>query len=1470
MIRAIPPLVGTLVLAAIVFVIAEPYAIIDFRRFVQGFTEQGDMVRGLADLPYTRQYFGRPPYLYFIQNLLLFGVGIPLGISMFIGLVYLLWRTIDHPGPGEILLLSYVLPYFAITGDFYAKFMRYLLPITPLLGLFAAFALIRLLDIVRSWRGEVNQAGECMPTVAPWQPALVPAVEVGGRTDVDDAYARASVSEMSMEEWDLDDLACLEGDLEVLATSEESSETLDWASSPVISAEEQAVGENGYHLVARLAGEGGKVSESNQEETPSSWEDAANGPLPSISAAKSASQIETTIDEESLRFAQLKGLSLDWFVEVDEPGPVRTPIDVARFVWSEFEDGDLVGVNSPPSWLERWPVLQRFLVGPWPVRFSRALIAIVLVFSVFYSLAYDNMLASPTTPVEGSLWLYQHAPRGATIATEHWEEGMPVPIVSPTGIDTADSHGFKIVTMPMYDDDNAAKLNTIVNNLEAADYVVFFSNRLYGTVPRIPARYPMSRRYYEDLFGEKLGFKLVAAFDRYPNLLGIAFVDDTTNDPGLPTPALLQRQRPAPITINLGHADESFSVYDHQKVLIFQKVQQLSPDQLRTLIGPPPQPSEVALTGVQNNNKSLLLTPAQKAIVETGGTFRDIFNRQDVFNQVPLLVWIILITLVGLAGVPLGFPVFRFLPDRGYLVSKTLGVLVGVWLIWIIVSLGIVQATRLATLAIFAVFLVAAAVLGHLQRDQIMTFVRERRGLILVEEAVFWLAFFSDVYIRSLDPDLWHPTLGGEKPMDLAYFTAAARSPIFPPYDPWFAGGYLNYYYFGQIIVGTLTKLSGVLPTTSYNLVVPMLFALTVGGVFSAAVALIHRGEGIPKRSTVAGGVLAGLMVCVIGNLAGFGQLAQQLISTSSISPNATPLIGPVIAFFVGAVDVITGARPLVIAPDWFWASTRVLNGTINEFPYFTFLFADLHAHLIGLPFTVLAIVFCINIVKSRGTLSFLPAVRPPEEGAVVGQPPVERTGFPWRLRWLDERLRQVSWSNVAATVLLGLTVGALFPINSWDYPTYLGLVALTLAMPWYLAARPTVRGLVTAMIRLVAVVILSRVLFLPFYASFQSFYSGVHPIPDKSDVSGYFAIHGLFLAIMVSYFVIEGYALYGRFGVVRSAILYARNWELLPRVVELQRALVRRWDRREIAILYGAGLVLLVAAACFALGMALTGILVVLLAVALAIGFHRHRDPEDCFVVFLFATGLALGIGTEQLAIDGDVGRMNTVFKFYEQVWVLWGIASAVVVIRYARRLLSLRDSFLRRLWATALVALFAMTLVYPVFGTISRVSDRFSTALAPTLDGTAYMNGAVYVDDGKALQLETDKEAIEWLQDNVDGTPTILEGNRPLYRWGSRFSIYTGLPTVIGWDWHQKQQRWGFQYEVDNRLQDVQQMYSGPSVSQTMALLHQYDVTYIIDGQLEQAFYPTAREKFDSMVGKTLKVVYDRDGVRIYQVIG
>jgi uncharacterized membrane protein len=181
----------------------------------------------------------------------------------------------------------------------------------------------------------------------------------------------------------------------------------------------------------------------------------------------------------------------------------------------------------------------------------------------------------------------------------------------------------------------------------------------------------------------------------------------------------------------------------------------------------------------------------------------------------------------------------------------------------------------------------------------------------------------------------------------------------------------------------------------------------------------------------------------------------------------------------------------------------------------------------------------------------------------------------------------------------------------------------------------------------------------------------------------------------------------------------------------------------------------------------------------------------------------------------------------------------------------------------------LLAACLLYPLTATPVRMSDRFKDSRSLTLDGTAYMRTSVYVDDGRPITLEWDREALDWLRQNVHGMPTILEANTPLYRWGSRVSIYTGLPTVIGWDWHQKQQRSVVPGPtIDRRIEDVRTIYNSTDLDQTIQLLKKYDVRYIYVGPLERIYYDGAGlDKFDQpSVFWTL--VYQNEQVNIYQV--
>lgn len=208
-----------------------------------------------------------------------------------------------------------------------------------------------------------------------------------------------------------------------------------------------------------------------------------------------------------------------------------------------------------------------------------ALIGLVIFCTAFWAFAFMHIYSAPHPANQASAWINANVPTSARLLKEHWEEGLSglkqgflVPPVVPE--------------LPMYEPDEARKLAILEKLLSENDYIVFYSNRLYGTIPRLPERYPMSRRYYELLMSGKLGFELVHFSDAYPRFAGVAFVEDTFSRPDLPMPAPLAAYKPAPLTINGGFADESFTAYDHPLVLVFKKTRPVTAREIDTALRP--------------------------------------------------------------------------------------------------------------------------------------------------------------------------------------------------------------------------------------------------------------------------------------------------------------------------------------------------------------------------------------------------------------------------------------------------------------------------------------------------------------------------------------------------------------------------------------------------------------------------------------------------------------------------------------------------------------------------------------------------------------------------------------------------------------------------------------------------------------------------------------------------------------------
>jgi YYY domain-containing protein len=792
------------------------------------------------------------------------------------------------------------------------------------------------------------------------------------------------------------------------------------------------------------------------------------------------------------------------------------------------------------------------------------------------------------------------------------------------------------------------------------------------------------------------------------------------------------------------------------------------------------------------------------------------FNREGLQNRHPglaALVWWVTITVMGWVAFPLVFVALPRLADGGYGLARVLGLLLLAYLTWLVASLRLLPNTRATIVGMLAIVAAMGIGVGWRRRTYLRRFIRMRWRLLLTMEFVFATLYWLWVGVRMLNPDLWHPIVGGEKPMDFAYLNAVMKSTWFPPYNPWLSGTFINYYYFGFVIVGTLMKLLGTVPAIAYNLAVPLLFALTGLASFSVALNLVGRFN----RGAVLAALLAVIFVLLIGNLGVVRLIRVALIRLGGeLIPSTIPGLANTVAMVRGLWEIVAhGAQLPIRIESWYWYPTRIIPanpgeaGPITEFPAFTFLYADLHAHMIALPLTLFALSLAIYWAGQVG----------PHWGSLL---------------------------------LGGLVIGALWPTNTWDYPTYLAisLAAMLLAV-WRRWHRTTGLGLLKSQARAAgALILLSVISYLPYTLQYAAGYSSVRIWEgSRTPADIYLWMHGIFLIPIGTLMAIE---------VVRV----------------LDRA---RWRRMRLTALIGVILVVASAGILAYFGLHIAAVVVPFLCLAAFLGLAPGVAASHRLIWWLVALATALTLIVEVIVLRGDIGRMNTVFKFYLQVWTLFSVTAAVAIAWLRQRMQRWQPRWRWSWWAVMLL-LIAGGAVFLPLGIRSRAIDRMAPETGLTLDGMAYIDHAEVLAGDPAtgeqqkISLSGDYAAIRWMQDHLQGSPVVIEGlGYREYLWANRVSIYTGLPTVAGWEWHQVQQRAALSDGmVGWRRNDVRTFYRTANVELAVDVLRRYGVRYIYVGPYERAYYSgPGLDKFADMVTSgQLRTVYDVDGVQIYEV--
>ena len=841
-----------------------------------------------------------------------------------------------------------------------------------------------------------------------------------------------------------------------------------------------------------------------------------------------------------------------------------------------------------------------------------------------------------------------------------------------------------------------------------------------------------------------------------------------------------------------------------------------------------------------------------------------------------LVSWWLLIEALGVVGLPLTVTVFARLPDRGWSATKALALLVVGWLIWfpltIISALPFSRAWIVGTMLVFALANVAMLRAPSV-RLALTKFIQTQRGYIVASEIVFAGAFALMAWVRSFTPEV----LDTEKFMDVAFLSSIWRAPHLPPPDPWLSGETINYYYFGHYLMALIAKALGTAPATAFNLAIALIFALMAAVVFGLAtniVAAIRRGREASLLRYISAGLASVFFVLIAGNLAAAQQWWKQ--ATQLANGMGAQLANPW-AFWL--------RRDLWPQYNW-WAPSRVVGAgdTINEFPAFSFILSDLHAHVLALPFAALAILVALNLLFGEG-----------EGLAAFGAPR-------WRFLML----------GVSA-----LCLGALFAINGWDFPTYLGLALLAIVVQQWLAHGSRFSRLLALDVFSVVVFLsgLAVALYLPFYRGFSSPSQGVGivPVDVRSPIGDVFSIYGLFAFILVSYGILIGARVMADALAQRAA---SSDDQPLP-------------DRGLGRLLAGgliiAALLLLALLTQLALGfggwtliwtLLLTAAFVALALYSLGIWNSGAQDDQPISMssratAFLLALGAlaALLIAACEVVYLRDVFgggalfRMNTIFKLYYQAWLVAGVAAgpaiyllAVAAVRTIQGALGTTSASATSdgqvttsqgrltswgaiggiaLWSVALVTLLVASFVYPVLATSARTVNL---TLPRTLDGIAYMANDSSTAFADCTQVgggsnSGDDAAIRWLNAHIDDSPVIVEAPGAEYSHCSRISAFTGLPAVIGWSGHEVQWRvnWlaqpGHEATLNERLDAVNQIYTNPDQSTVMGLLRRYHVRLLYVGAAERQTYNGADlDRYASY----LTVVYQHADVTIYATEG
>ena len=716
----------------------------------------------------------------------------------------------------------------------------------------------------------------------------------------------------------------------------------------------------------------------------------------------------------------------------------------------------------------------------------------------------------------------------------------------------------------------------------------------------------------------------------------------------------------------------------------------------------------------------------------------------DDFSR--LVVWWLVFLVLGVVAYPVAGLIFGRFHDGGFIFSKAIGLAGTGILMWFLSSLHLLKFTRANAILSVGILLALHLVLfvfvvrkqkseqnGWLAQSCGYQITQEKLVAALKSEVVFFIFFMFWCYLRGFKPEAY----GTEKFMDYGFMAVMDRSVYMPPEDLWFAGESINYYYVGQYLATFITKLSGVGVEYGYNLMLMTLAACAfvmpysliynvVSSFLKDRSILVRTGREIKAESEQKPALLMRILPALTGTLAG--------LATSFAGNMHYPLF----RFIIPKLQKLAGFAEAEIEKFWFPNSTRYIgynpetaDKTIHEFPTYSFVLGDLHAHVINIMFvlTVLAMLFAW-LQYRKEHMDMLRAGKTVQKASI-----------------LNEALHPM-------ILMLGFFIGMFHMTNFWDFPIYFvvaGAIILFSNAVIYQFSLDTVK--LTAL-QAVVVLVIAKVVALPFTLNFDQISTTIRLNYYRTPIHQLMVLWGL-PVILILIFICDRYSVLTRLGVL-TGVSYDENGNKIPGGHQKEAGVVFIQKKNRL------------------------------------FQFIENLTISDLFIITIGLCAIGLVLIPELVYVkdiyEGDYKRSNTMFKLTFQAYIMFALCMAFILVR----LIVFARTYAWRVAGVVTGICFLTTLGYfgnSVNGWFGDVKD---TSRYQGLDATAFMHKESAADaecvawikeniDGTPVLLEAWGSSYSFYEriSAMTGLPTVMGWQTHEWLWRSEAS--GGFPASV-----------------------------------------------------------------------------------------